>query len=247
MQKITKLYRKDYVGQNVVVDMTYEGDTWRYQHEWVPNDVHNNHTTTQAIVLGNGPSRLKIDLNLIKNHKGGLLARDRLQSYGCNGLYRDFAPDFLVAVGDSICDEIAKSAYHMGNVVFANGPQILKHPGRFHIIPQDPAWNAGALATYLACFDGHKKVYLLGFDGQDTPGHNNNIYAGTAGYMDKKSTVTDAFWTQAMLSVFQCYDDVEFIRVAFSAKAPMPEEWKYCTNVRQVDFQTFILMADIGS
>ena len=50
MQKITKIYRKDYVGQNVVVDMTYEGDTWKYQHEWVPNDVHNNHTTTQAIV-----------------------------------------------------------------------------------------------------------------------------------------------------------------------------------------------------
>ena len=247
MQKITKIYRKDYVGQNVVVDMTYEGDTWKYQHEWVPNDVHNNHTTTQAIVLGNGPSRLGIDLNLIKNHKGGLLARDRLQSYGCNALYRDFTPDFLVAVGNGICEEIAKSAYHTGNVVFANGPQILKYPGNFHIIPQDPGWNAGALATYLACFDGHKKVYLLGFDGQDAGGSNNNIYAGTNGYSDKNETVTDAFWIQAMLAVFQCYDDVEFIKIAVSANAPMPEEWKYCTNVRQVDFRTFIVMADIGS
>ena len=43
---------------------------------------------TTAFVLGNGVSRKEIDLESLR--KWG-------KTYGCNALYRDFAPDVLVA------------------------------------------------------------------------------------------------------------------------------------------------------
>ena len=42
----------------------------------------------RAFVIGNGQSRLQIDLNNLRS-KGTI--------YGCNALYRDFIPDVLVA------------------------------------------------------------------------------------------------------------------------------------------------------
>lgn len=245
MQKINKLYRKDYTGQQVITDMKHENGSWEHVYEWVSNDVFNNHISNQAIVIGNGPTRLQLKLDLIKNHKGGLLSRDRLQSYGCNALYRDFAPDFLVAIGKDIVKEIYESDYPDNNVVYTNGINILDYPGKFHIIPQDPGWNSGSIATYLACFDGHKKVFLVGFDGQDTPGYNSNVYADTAGYASARSNSSDEFFNLAMLEVFTTYSDVEFVRVMISRNAPMPEDWKFCKNVRQISYEDFRTEADL--
>jgi hypothetical protein len=245
MQKINKLYRKDYTGQQVITDMTHENGSWEHVYEWVSNDVFNNHISNQAIVIGNGPSRLQLNLNLIKNHKGGLLSRERLQSYGCNALYRDFAPDFLVAVGKDIVKEIYNSEYPTNNVVYTNGINILENPGKFHIIPQDPGWNAGSIATYMACFDGHKKVFLVGFDGQDTPGYNSNVYADTAGYAPARSGSSEEFFNLSMLEVFTTYNDVEFVRVMPGRNAPIPEDWKFCANFRQISYENFRTEADL--
>ena len=63
----------------------------------------------RVISLGNGESRLGIDL-------------DRLRQYatiwGCNALYRDFTPDFLVCVDIEMSHEIYRSGYAFENVVY---------------------------------------------------------------------------------------------------------------------------------
>ena len=55
-----------------------------------------------AFVLGNGQSRSVIDLTRIKP-LGPI--------YGCNGLYRDFEPDCLVATDRPIAEHIQRSGY----------------------------------------------------------------------------------------------------------------------------------------
>ena len=42
-----------------------------------------------VVVIGNGKSRQHMDLNKIK---------EKAWTFGCNALYRDFAPDYLLTV-----------------------------------------------------------------------------------------------------------------------------------------------------
>ena len=245
MQIIKRLYRKDYTGEDVITNLTYENTERNKTEEFVPNQIANLQVSNRALIIGNGPSRLNMDLSIIARHKAGIRGRSRLQTYGCNALYRDYTPDFLIANGDSIVSEIADSGYCDEHVVYANGWAVAGYPKKFYLLPQDPAWNAGSQATYLACFDGHKKIFLLGFDGNELNGTNDNVYADTAGYPSVNDTVSEEFWVHSMTRIFKMYSDVEFVRVMPTAQYTIPEMWKYCTNLRQVDFRQFAIEADL--
>ena len=248
MKKLNKLYRRDYQGEEVTTDLVHTGNKWQATKEFIPNSVINNQFSNQACVIGNGISRKGFNLAGIFNHFGGLLGRRKLQTYGCNALYRDHAPDFLFVSGDDsqIITEIADSGYCDNHVVYSSAPHIQYHPGKFYLIPQDPAWNAGSVATATACFDGHTKVYLIGFDGQDTAHYNYNVYAGTNGYQTATNAQADpAFLDITMKLIFDTYNDVDFVRVMPTQYASMPEAWKYCTNLRQISFRDMVLEADL--
>jgi len=242
---ITKKYRKDYTGEDIVVNRTYSDRSWIDTTESIPNAVTNNQLSNKAIVIGNGLSREKFDLRWLGGYSG-LLGADTLQSYGCNGLYRDFTPDFLVALGNNgIVAEIAESGFTTDNIVYTNAPNLLANPTKFYLIPNDPYTDAGTTALYLAAFDGHKKIYMIGFEGQDTPGFNSNMYAGTNGYDSKNSLVYDTKWVEDKKILFNTYNDVDFVRVTERGRETVPESWKYCTNFRQISFLEFVTEADI--
>ena len=59
--------------------------------------------------IGNGESRKDFDLHKLRDHG---------KIYGCNGLYRDFTPDVLVAMDYNICHEIYRSGYAFENPVY---------------------------------------------------------------------------------------------------------------------------------
>jgi hypothetical protein len=223
MLQIKKLYRSEYTGEEVVTEMSHIDGQWNYTKEFITNSVINNRITSQAIVIGSGFTRSMVDLVHIKNHKGGLLASNKLQSYGCNNLYKEFEPDFLVAVGKEIIDEVADSGYTNNHIVYTGAQAILDHPGKFYLVPQDPSWNAGSIATYLAAFDGHTKIFLLGFD----------------------TSNADAFWARSMSQVFSTYNETEFVLIVPSLNADIPEEWKYLLNVRPVTVNEFVVEADL--
>lgn len=228
MFKIKRLFRENYQGEEVVSKLTYENGQWVEERDWIMNHVSNTRLSSQAIVIGGGSSwkdgDFKFNLDHIKNHKGGIRGANKLQVYGANGMYQYLMPDFLV-VDDDHAEQSIQDGATYSTIVYAHAKKIIEFPGRFYLIPQDPPWNAGTLATYMACFDGHTKIFLMGFDGK--PGD-------------------DAFYEQTMMQLFTLYHDVEFIRVAPTVGYYMPESWKYCANVRQIDYRGFTLEADLG-
>lgn len=239
-----KLYRKNYTGEFCVYERYQKKNVITETREWIPNTIAEFAHTGNALVIGNGRSRLDLDLTVISNHRGGHLGKKKLTTYGCNSLYCDFTPTFLVANSDTICEKIAASKYSTTNVTYTNAEQIIQYPGHFHLIPYNCHWNAGATATWMACFDGMKKIYLLGFDNQPTLGENSNVYVGAEGYETAASLVNDSSWISTMYDIFTTYDDVDFVWVN---PVYMPEQWKYAANLRQATIRDFIVEADLGA
>jgi hypothetical protein len=246
MQQLKRLYRSTYSGENIVTGLTYEDGEWRPELELVPNAVLNTHTTTQAVAIGNGVSRLAFDLQFVINHSAGFGGRDSLQTYGCNALYRDYTPDFLVATGAGMIQEIAKSGYCANNIVYANADYLEQYPGKFYLIPQNLYFDSGAIAAYMAAFDGHKKVFLIGYDSYDVPSTYNNVYSDTANYLTSQDTQNHAFFTKSLRAVMTTYSDVEFVRVMPVDTHWAPIEHVLLTNFRQIDYRQFVLEADVG-
>lgn len=246
MQKINRMYRTDYTGEDILVNTTYKNQTWTYDYETVPNRVENLQITNRAVIIGNGDSRKNFELlGTLQHHFGGGRGERQLQTYGCNALYREFKPHFLVATGNEITKEIAESGYCDNNIVYANSAALLHYPGKFYLVPQDPHWNAGTLATYLACFDGHKLIYLLGFDNCAGENLNNNMYAGTNGYASRDTNYSDAYWIKAMTMIMSMYSDVDFCRVMPTPEWQQPLEWRNLPNYRQIAIKDWVIEASL--
>lgn len=246
MQKIQKLYRSEYAGESVITQLTLVDGEWHPITEYVPNGVFSTHTSTQAVAIGNGESRANFDLSLITNHSGGLLAENRLQSYGCNALYRDYAPNFLIATGDQVSQEIANSDYTKNNIVYSGAKTVLAYPGQFYLIPQNLDCDAGAIAAYMACFDGHSKVFLLGYDSYDVESITNNVYKDTTGYPLGNQIHSGEYFARSLCQVVSTYSDVEFIRVMPTSTWSQPAQLMPCPNFRQINYREFVIEADIG-
>ena len=175
MLHLNKKYRRGYVSEDIIVERKMDSGMWHITTETVPNRVSNRQISNTAVVIGNGINRLGFDLQQLKK-PSGLLGARTVQTYGCNALYRDFSPNFLIAVGNNgIVDEIADSGYTNENIVYSSAIHLLEFPGKFYLIPHDVYADAGTTAAYIAAFDEHKKVYLLGFDGQQPGNWNNNV------------------------------------------------------------------------
>jgi hypothetical protein len=246
MLKLFKKYRAGYTGEEIIAERRMIGGQWSQTTEHVPNNVTNNQISNRAVVFGNGPSRNLFPIDHLLAKKSGLLGADTLQTYACNAFYRDYTPDFLVVTDRRIAQEVSSSDFIQDNIVYTRVDISLEFPRKFYLIPHDPYGDAGATAAYLACFDGHKKIYLLGFDGQDTPGKNNNIYAGTNGYDPVEVTESpEQKWNENMSIVFSTYNDVNFAIVSQFGKDYMPEIWKPFPNVRQLSHRDFVLECDL--
>ena len=172
--------------------------------------------TGVAFVLGNGQSRKGIDLNNLKD-KGTVFA--------CNAVYRTHQPHWLVAVDPKMMLEIAETDYVVHNKVYSNyNNQYEKHQKLLdHVTWSTPSlgWSSGPTALKLACEQGYKEIYILGFDYQgmavDTKKnrfHLNNIYGDTRNY--KKNNDEATFYGNWMNQTKRClldFKDVNFHRV----------------------------------
>jgi hypothetical protein len=242
MLTVKKLYRKDYQGEDIIVNMTYQGGAWQKDTEFEsPSSIFPT-KTSRAIIMGNGQSRLKLAPNLftaLKAHRENF-GVSGIQVYGCNALYRDFDPDYLVITGRDIAREIAGSGYCQQHICYSVQNNLVEFPGHFYLTPQNPSWDAGTLAAYLACFDGYPRVYMLGFDGDSNSQVSAfNVYNGTNGYPSNNDPSLEAFSVKSLVALMNLYTDVEFVRVMPTTGWYTPESWKYQTNFRQTDFETF--------
>jgi hypothetical protein len=129
-----------------------------------------------AFIIGNGESRRNFDLNDIKGVA---------PIYGCNALYRDFSPDWLVAVDEGVIDEINSSNFPKESTLFPRSkaeeyePADM-HPGRNRY----PRNNSGMYAMQRAIEKDHTVLLCLGFDFliNDSYLSCTNLFAGTKNY-----------------------------------------------------------------
>lgn len=165
---------------------------------------------TAAFVLGNGISRKGIDLAQLRQH--GTI-------YGCNALYREFTPNVLVATDRPIATAIQQSGYAKVNQFYTRRP--IEGLGA-KVVPNPYfGYSSGPISAAIAAQDGHRQIYLLGFDmGPVENNKFNNIYAGTEFYksVDAQPTFTGN-WTKQLIQIVQDYSTVEFIRIHGSTTA----------------------------
>ena len=250
MQKIKPLYRSNYTGEEIITRLIWTNSDWKKETEFVPNQISNTQISNRAVVLGNGPSRTELYKNgdllqVLKNHKGGLLAAGAMQTYGCNAIVRDFIPDFIVA-NDAMAAELVNGGYCDDNIIYGTAEMVLAYPGKFYLVPQNPNWDMGATAAYLACFDGHTQIYLMGFDCHaKDPFYHHCVYSGTRGYPDVMSPTTEEYFALSLKNVMDTYPRTEFIRVMPTPNWYMPESWKYQLNLRQITFNDFVKEVDL--
>lgn len=251
MTTLQKIYRKDITAENVNIVGLYIDDDWKYQKEAIPIQKIKL-PSDNAVVIGNGKHGHKFELHRLMPFREitawGEVSdwnyrrqRKNFFTYGCNALYRNYRPDFLIATGDNFIKEIGNNDYCNENIVYANTKYLEQYPGKFNLIPQNPELNSGAIAAYIAAFDGHKKVYMLGFDGIDNFDDNYNAYADTPNYPTKSQPINEEYWVRSLNNIMSVYNNTEFIRVCPTKKFRQPESWKYNLNYRQIDFRQFVL------
>lgn len=238
------MFRSEYLGEEITTNTTWASGQWNHETEYIPNAITNSHISKRAVIIGNGESRRNYELFLLKNHRAGILGSLAVQTYGCNALYRDFKPTFLIATGPDIAKEIAGSDYYTDNIVYANAEVVARHPGKFYLIPQDVHYDAGALAVYLACFDGHKTIYLVGFDSTGV-GAGNDMYDGTNAYAPYGTDHSDTMWVKTLSMVMETYPDVQFVRVMPTPGWKIPDAWQTFSNFKQISYKQFVLDVDL--
>ena len=157
-----------------------------------------------AFVLGNGTSRQGLDLLYLQKH-GSI--------YGCNALYRTYAPTALVATDAPIAAAIQDSGYAQNHRFYTRRPR--PESGALPVPQQYFGFSSGPIAMALAAIDRQDPIYLLGFDlGPSSQGTFNNVYADTKFY--KRSHDRPTFvgnWVRQIMRVANDFSQHRFIRV----------------------------------
>ena len=127
---------------------------------------------SRAFIIGNGKSREDFDLEQLRAHG---------KIYGCNALYRDFEPDYLIAIDTAITEEIQASSFPKEKFINPIMEEQFEHP-EFNPFTRLRS-NAGMNAMIEAIRKKHDVLYCLGFDfvlkGQIS---TDNIYRNTENY-----------------------------------------------------------------
>ena len=156
-----------------------------------------------AFIIGNGPSRLDINLH-------DLVGKGKI--YGCNALYRDFDQfDYLVVIDE----QFRKLIEAGGKEGVVEGTKLILPPDEECVEETTGRRsNAGMNAMREAIRHGATKLFCLGFDFVMTDEEKNtdNIYKGSEGYGEEThATYEDSKHRVNYLNWFmKQYKDIRF-------------------------------------
>lgn len=216
-------YRRDYDGEFVITETRIADGRSQQTREWIPNAIENHHISGRAAVIGSRIDQERFKYQRLERHRGGLLGKKRLQTYGTGDLWSDMIFDFFVTTDRDKALAMANTGYDTRSTIYTNANICIENPGRFYLVPFLQPIDNLALAIYLAAFDGHQEVFMLGYN-IDTPG-------GTAA------------WITDVASVMSCYTATQFVLVG--TESNMPESWRSHRNVRSMTHRKFISYCDI--
>jgi hypothetical protein len=159
----------------------------------------------RSFVLGNGKSRLQINPQELQKYG---------KIYGCNALYREFEPDYLIAVDPKMIVEIEKSGYQMTHEVWTNANAKYRNYKNFKFFTPSLGWSSGPTALDMAAKQGPHEIYIFGFDFTGNNGLINNVYADSQNY--RRSTDVATYygnWQRQTEQVIKINHRIKFYRV----------------------------------
>jgi len=216
-------YRRDYAGEFIVTRTRLANGHGQQIREWIPNSVENQHISGRAAVIGSAVDHERFDYTRLQRHRGGLLGKKRLQTYASGPIWSEMPLDFYVTIDRPTVGQITKSEYHKTSVVYTTPGLCMTYPGDFFLVPMSPQLSEIALAVYLAAFDQHQEVFLLGYN-NETP-------------------VLDSGWVAHVNSIFEAYRETRFVLVGTSVN--MPDVWRSNRNVDTMKYRDFVTHCDI--
>lgn len=218
---IAERYRRDYDGEFVILETRITANATKQIREWIPNTVKNRHISDRAAVIGSDIDRRFFNWRLLSRHKGGLLAKKKLQTYGVAELASEMRFDFLFVNNEETVQKL-DTIDDLSSVVFASARLCVNHPGRYHPVPYLPNLDRFATAIYLAAFDGHREIFLIGYS--------------------KGMPVDSNSWETDIKQVFDTYKNTQFYIVG---RGDYPNSWRECLNVKDMQYRKFITYCDV--
>ena len=178
------------------------------------------------LIIGNGESRISIDINKIQEPK-----------IGCNAIYRDFKVDYLVCVDRPMLQEALNSNYHKNSSIYTRRRNWVQYrleknirmvpslPYRGSERPDDPIhWGSGPYAVLLAALLATDDIHMIGFDLYSQTDSVNNIYKDTKNYIAaSKRPIDPRYWIYQIGKVFKHYPDKKFI--VYQDSFELPTAW----------------------
>ena len=224
-------YRSDYEGEFVVTNSRIVAGKKVQDREWVQNPIENQHISGRAVAIADGDSRSKFDIRKVEGHRGGLLGKLRLQSYGSGRICDEMSCNFYISKNVETLQRLVESKYVVNTVVYSSAGKCLKFPGELYLIPYSTLLSEQALAVWLPAFDQHKEIFLLGYDFEE--GKNQGL-------------------ANEILTIMQTYRGTRFTRVSTlnnlnggRVRTDTPDAWKDCRNFSEMTYGEWISYADI--
>lgn len=127
-----------------------------------------------VVIVGNGVTRQHIELDMYRNHF-------RMPIFGCNALYREYKPDLLFAIDDTMINEILQSSYPRERFIVPPLDEQFEPP---EWNPARPRENTGMVAMKYAIQFGSKELHCIGMDFIINNENLNmsNVFENTPGY-----------------------------------------------------------------
>ena len=192
---------------------------------------------TTAFVIGNGTSRKSIDLHQLRKN-----SPPNSKIYGCNAVYRDFEPDYLVAVDTKMVTEINRSGWQLTHEVWTNPNRAYKTFNKFNFFEPSLGWSTGPTALNLASEEKHNnnEIYILGFDFEGINKKLNNIYADTENYKKSEAVATyHGNWARQTGIIIQKNPTKRYIRVTEERDSFLPDNLRVWGNLHHMTVQDF--------
>lgn len=216
-------YRSDYPGEFVVTETRWAGGKKQQQREWVANPIENHHISHRAACIGTPADQHLFDYTRLQRHRGGLLSSKKLQTYGTGRIAQQMRLDFAIELDKTVLQTLIDDKYDENNILYSNARNCLAWPGHLYLIPHFPSLLTEILPVYLAAFDGHEEIFLLGYHNECGIGNPN--------------------WDQQLIKLFECYSGTRFFIIG--EKTNMPQMLFECANVENLDLRAFISYCDV--
>jgi hypothetical protein len=216
-------YRSDYAGEFVILETQWVDGKRTEKREWIPNPIDNQHISGRAACIGSNTDSDIFNYTILQRHRGGLLSSKKLQTYGVGSVAHEMTLDFAVETNATQLPLLIENNYSENHVVYTLGRNCINYPGQFYLIPNNTRLLDISTIVYLAAFDGHQEIFLLGYN-CDTPAGNPT-------------------WHTQLCSLIESYAGVKFYFVG--EKTNMFPEWMELANAEFITYNNFISYCDV--